>query len=215
MHVEVCTKSMSLAELNAKRVIESILQGSRMEYQQEQSHGEYDFDLRCPDGTLAAVDALEALNSKQIREAGLVELLAGNVVPQCVENICEELRIQGGSVISSDGLPKIILGYPLYGGAVGACSAIEAAKAECWKDDNRKKLGAANRDARHMAIYVDATRGLAWTALTHFDPPTTTPELPPEITHVWLIGDAGQANKFIVWRASANQAWCKLELVCA
>ena len=30
-----------------------------------------------------------------------------------------------------------------------------------------------------------------------------------------LIGDAGQANKFVVWRASTNEVWHKLEVVVA
>ena len=273
------TKPMSFAELAAKRVLESVLSGTTLEFRQEQSHGEYDFDLRYPDGTLAAVEvtrsmvpsqmqtsaaihnkknkpvvdatkcknawtiiptpnaniaairenvdeylsaleeaglkefsAFAAFNSKQLREAGLGEVFPDAIVPRCVERICDDLGIQGGSVISSEGPPKIMLGHPIYGGAFNSDSAIQAGRLEYQKDDNRKKLDAANTKERHLVVYIDVTNGTPWTALTELDPPAAIPDLPREISHVWLVGDMGQADKFIVWRASTADIWLKSEV---
>lgn len=150
--------------------------------------------------------------SSTTKQAGLLELFEAETAPQCVEDICFELNIEGGGTISSDGSPKIILGHPTYGGAVGPNCAIEAGGAECWKTDNRKKLGAAATKERHLVVYIEVTKGSAWLALTEFDPPTTLPDLPPEISHIWLIGDIGQ-DKLVVWHATRSEFWKKSEVV--
>jgi len=165
----------------------------------------------------AGIDEFSAFEvdwSKQMKEAGLSVIFADKVVPRCVESICDDLMLQGGGVISSEGVPKIILGYPNYGGAVGADCAIDAGKTEAWKEDNRKKLGAAATDERHLVVFIDVTNGLAWTAPIDCDPPLTLPELPPEIDHMWLLGcfGGGAAKKVIVWRASKTTHWQKTEI---
>lgn len=272
---------MDFAEKSAKIVLEAVLPGAKLTYGDQQSHGEYDFDLQHPDGRFAAVEvttsvdqrqmltlaaihskrkspviavsqckktwmitpmqnakintirakadtylavledagisqfsAFEAYESKQIREAGLEEMFGGRVVPQCVESICDDLMLQGGGVISPEGSARIILGFPGYGGAVGADCAINAGKTEAWKKDIRKKLGAAATNERHLVVYIHVMNGLAWTALSDCDPPPTLPELPPEIDQIWLLGDIGgrAANEFVIWRASKKMHWQKVKL---
>jgi len=156
--------------------------------------------------------ALEVSESKQIKAAGLISVLGDRVVPQCVESLCDDLMLQAGGVISSDGPPEIILGFPIYHGTVGPDRAIDAGKAEAWKEDNRKKLGAAAAGERHLAVLIHVTNGLAWTALSDTDPPATLPELPPEIDHIWLLGDVGRgaASRLVVWSASRTIHWNKL-----
>ena len=224
---------MDFAEKTAKTVLEAVLPDARLEYRDQQSDGEYDFELRYTDGRFAAVEVTSSVDqlqrqtfaaihgrkkspvimasrcrrtwlitpmqnaninairqevdaylatleaaginefsvfdvneSRQIKEAGLDAIFGDKVVPPCVESICDHLMLQGGGVISSGGSPKIMLGYPTYGGAVGADCAINAGKAEAWKEDNRKKLGVAAKDERHLVVFIDVTEGLAWTALT-------------------------------------------------
>ena len=166
------------------------------------------------DAGINEFSVFEVNESRQIKEAGLQEIFAEKIVPQCVETICDQLMLQAGGVISTKGPPKIILGHPNYGGAVGADCAINAGKAEAWKQDIRKKLGAAPTDERHLVVFIDVTNGLAWTALADCDPPPTLPELPPEIDHIWLVGDVGgpAVGRFVVWRASKTTHWQKLEV---
>lgn len=156
--------------------------------------------------------AFEVNESRQIKEAGLQTICADRIVPECVDSLCDDLMLQAGGVISSEGSPKIILGFPIYGGAVGPKCAIDAGKTEAWKDDNRRKLGAATTNERHLAILIHEMNGLAWTALADSDPPATLPELPSEIDQIWLLSNIGgrAANKFIVWRASKTMPWQKL-----
>ena|SRR5437016_4308722 len=85
----------------------------------------------------------------------------------CVQEVCQKLNVTGGSVIPTTGTsPAIRIAFPIGGGAVGPSTAIEAAEREAWKDDNRKKLGAAKTAERHLVVFVDTANGLPWMALT-------------------------------------------------
>jgi hypothetical protein len=136
---------------------------------------------------------------------------------ECVQNVCRDLNAMSGSVIPTLLTPIIRIALPSGGGAVGASVAIEAGEKEAWKQDNRKKLGAARTSERHLAVYIDPMNGLPWVALTDFEPPPAFPNLPEEITHIWLVGGAEEKNKFVAWRASANESWnsVRLSTTCA
>jgi hypothetical protein len=156
---------------------------------------------------------LDAYTARQQREAGL-EKVFSPPVPRCVEDICYDLKILGGSVISNGASPQIFISHPRGGGAVGPGTAVRAGEREASKEDNRKKLGAAKTDERHFVVYIDI--GLPWIALTTLEPPSTLPELPEEMTHIWLIGHSGVANKdeFIVWTASTKEPWRGQRVCC-
>ena len=125
--------------------------------------------------------------------------------------ICRELRIAFGSVLNSDGQPMIEIGRPIGAGAVGA---IMTGEKMAWKKDNRTKLGAATTTERHLVVYTPAG-SLAWTALTSFEPPTTLPKIPEEVTNLWLIGRSGKPDEFVVWYASTNETWRSAKVACA
>ncbi len=57
---------MNHAETVAKRVLEGILPGT-MKYQPEQSHGEYDFELRYHSGATAAVEVTASVDRTQVQ----------------------------------------------------------------------------------------------------------------------------------------------------
>jgi hypothetical protein len=57
--------SMNPAEEIAKVVMEAVLPGARMEFKDNQSHGECDFDLHYPNGTVAAVEVTESADQGQ------------------------------------------------------------------------------------------------------------------------------------------------------
>jgi hypothetical protein len=58
--------------------------------------------------------------------------------------------------------------------------------------------------------------GLPWVALTELEPPSALPNLPEEITRVWLIAHAIEIeeDEFVVWRASRNEYGNGLRVVC-
>jgi hypothetical protein len=251
---------MNYSEAVAKRVLEAILPGATLVYRSAQANGEYDFDLRYSDGTVAAVEVtaavdqtltetIAAVRSKKkggsiikatvckkswlifpakgasintIRTAadgclahleheGIDSFHCVSTSPS-VRNICCQLQVTGGGVISSETEPTIQIAFPIGGGAVGAAIATKTAERESWKPDNRKKLGASNMAERHFVVYIDAGNGLAWTALTSFTPPPVVPNIPNEVTHLWLIGHAEGANEFIVWRAGINEPWAEMKI---
>jgi len=255
---------MNHSERVAKRVVETVLQGSRLDYRSAQSNGEFDFDLRYDDGTLAALEVTLSIDRVQAETVAAIldEKKGGSTLPatKCkkswivfptsgasingirkkvddylsqlesdgiegfywtdhhrspqVRKICGELNLISCSTIELGIDPIIRISLPGGGGAVGASDAIEAGENEAQKDDNRKKLGAARTAQRHLVVYITPSNGLPWMGLTSFQPPSTLPNLPPEITSLWLIGSTESADKFIVWRASVSEPWYSMEVVC-
>jgi hypothetical protein len=55
---------MNRSEEIAKIVIETLVEGSRMHYHDDQSRGHYDFDLEYPDGAVAAVEVTVSTNEQ-------------------------------------------------------------------------------------------------------------------------------------------------------
>ncbi len=270
---------MKYPEEIAKRIVEAVLPGAEMKPNLIQSHGEYDFDLLYPNGTVAAAEVTtstdpdlkqigaeirskkkggpiieahncqkswmvfpmrDALVSKirkeadeclsavelagithfssadaynhQLFKAPGIEKLVMSPVHRCVEDICTRLGIMSGSTIPDDPPPKIHILNPMAGGAVGPQSATEAGVREAWKEDNQRKLDVAKTAERHLMVYLDAALPLF--ALTEFEPPSTLPELPAEITHIWLIGHGGTSNdEFVVWRANTQEPWHSQRIV--
>jgi hypothetical protein len=133
---------------------------------------------------------------------------------QCVQDICRDLRITSGSVLPPRDSPTILIALPGGGGAVGPSIAVKAGEVEAWKPDNRKKLGTAKTAEHHLVVYIDVMNGLPWVALMDFEPPSTVPNLPAEVTHLWLIGHGREENEFIVWYAPADESWSSLRVRC-
>lgn len=244
--------SVDIPESVTKRVLEAIIPGANLEYQSEQSNGQYDFKLHYSDGTVAAVEATAARNETYMRMLARIcdERKGGRIIQaqycrkswliipatdeimkirQSVDpylakleeegigsfppvrtptarQMCRDLRIAFGSVLHTDGKPTIEIGPPIGAGAVGSRRAVETGETEAWKEDNRKKLGAANTAERHLVVYMPAG-SLAWSALTNFEPPATSPNIPEEITDLWLIGQGEKLDEFVVWHAGIKETW--------
>lgn len=74
------SRSMDHAEMISKLVLEAVLPGARLEYRVEQSHGEYDFDLRYG-GTLAAVEVTEsAIQHQKWMSAKISKKEGGSII---------------------------------------------------------------------------------------------------------------------------------------
>ena len=131
---------------------------------------------------------------------------------QCVQDVCRDLNVISGSVISTRTSPMIFIASAVGGGAVGPSIVIEAGEKEAWKKDNRKKLGAAKTAEHHLVVYIDPINGLPWVALTDFEPPSALPNLPEEITDIWLVGHDKETNEFVIWRASIKEPWTRFRM---
>src|SRR6185312_988813 len=250
------THVMNYAEAVTKRVLEAALQGTVLDYRPTQSHGEYDFDLRYSDGTLAAVEATAAIDEcltrtiarirskkaggsvisavtckkswrifpvsgacirtiranadeqlAKLEHEGIDRFFAVSGRSPSVNEVCCKLQIFGSGVISSEGDASIKIAYHSGGGAVGPSTAIKTGETEAWKEDNREKLGRAKTAERHLVVYIGADNGLPWNAITSFEPPSTLPRIPEEITNLWLIGPGGTQDQFTVWSASTTDVW--------
>ena len=131
-----------------------------------------------------------------------------------VERIYHDLGVVSGSVFPHWKEPgQIGIALPGGGGALSADTAIKAAEREAFKIDNRRKLGAARTNERHLAIYVYATNSLPWCALVDHDPSPDLPHLPAEITDLWLFSETRSEGEYVVWRAGTSLRWHSLRLL--
>jgi len=61
-----------------------------------------------------------------------------------------------------------------------------------------------------LAVYVYLTNYLPWCALVDFEPPPDLPQLPSEITDIWVFSEARSEHEYIVWRAGTFAPWRSL-----
>jgi hypothetical protein len=237
----------------AKRVLETAIPGSRMEFHLEQSHGEYDFDLHYPNGEVAAVEVTSSRDqastkkykeifeknggseikavyckknwsitpsaiNKNIRkdvdkylaaleDAGIdsffePDCLKSNT-PKEVSAIYRDLNVFSAQSFPTSGAAVIRIGAVLGGAAVGQASPTRAAEREI--SPNKDKLGKATAKERHLVVYVDQLNGAPWMGMTNFEPPNEFPNLPTEITHLWLIAQI--RDRYVVWLGTSTQPW--------
>lgn len=77
-----------------------------------------------------------------------------------------------------------------------------------WSDDfadNRKKLDASGTPRRHLFLWVERPEFTPWLTLCESRPPLTHPELPPEITDLWIAADCRDGLR--VWWTNPPSAW--------
>jgi hypothetical protein len=246
---------MNRAEENTKLIIEALLP-AKLVYRTEQSHGEYDFDLKYQDGRLAALEVTASIDRAElellaaikrqtkgraglsttkcrhswmisVRSSARVNILRQKLetylsalemngisnfslndlhIPE-VNEICAALEVDHGTVITTSTPPAIYLTPSSGGGFIDPLSAVEAGRREAWKKDNRKKLGGSTASERHLAVYIDLFDDSAWTALHWSNPPATTPDLPAEINHLWLLAEGESPGEFTIWRGRSDTVW--------
>ncbi len=129
---------------------------------------------------------------------------------QSVERIYKDLRVLGGSVIEWQQPGYIYIALPVVGGAIGASLVLDAVKVESFKKDNRTKLGNAGTEERHLFVYMDHGSYLARSAFQDFEPPAVLPDLPAEITDLWVFSENLANDGYVIWRASTTSPWQRL-----
>jgi hypothetical protein len=247
---------MDHAESAAQHLLEAALIGSHMEYRDDQSRGQYDFDLHNSDGSVTALEVTSSVDQliertyARIRKGGpmvktklckkdwlihpalgadprqiraevdyyLAEIeLEGidqfwgptNWHSPGVERIYNDLAVVSGSVFPHWKEPgQIGISLPSGVGAFKrADAAIEAGENEALKHDNRRKLGAAGTNKRHLAVYVFPTNYSPWCALVDCAPPAKPANLPSEITDLWLFTETRSSSEYVLWHANATLEW--------
>lgn len=102
---------------------------------------------------------------------------------------------------------------PGDGGLVAPDLVNAAVETEAWKPDNRRKLGTASADEKHLFVYVTTANHVVWVAVRDESPPLTAPALPAEVTDAWVATWAGDGAWHIVWRARRGQSWTRVGLI--
>jgi len=129
---------------------------------------------------------------------------------QCVQDLCADLKLTSGRAIPSMvAPPEIHIQFSPPASAVCATDPIKSSEKEM--EANKKKLGNAQKNERHLVAYVDQVHGQPFAALTSFEPPTEFPRLPNEIAHIWPITEVGK-DHFVVWRGSKTEKWHTVDL---
>jgi len=124
-----------------------------------------------------------------------------------VSAICNDLEVEHGFVVLTSTPPAIYVLPAGAGAVIDPANAIEAGWRESWKDDNRKKLRASHAAERHLVVYIDLLHDSAWTAMNWAEPPPQIPDLPPEITHIWLLAEGETPGEVVIWRAETVRSW--------
>lgn len=125
--------------------------------------------------------------------------------------IFRDLRVMGGRVLAWRE-PGIGIALPVTGGAVGIGLVIAAMQEVAAADDNVQKLASSGTSEHHLAIYVDHSATSVLMALRDFEPPDEVPDLPAEVTDVWIFSETYGLDQFVVWRASRDRKWQRLAL---
>ena len=138
---------------------------------------------------------------REIETSGLEEFFYptdGRI--KAVHSIWEELRVEGGAKTKWK-RPGIVMLGPSSGGCASSEAVWAAARAEAYKADNLRKLGASPSAERHLFVYIDGLQGPAYVSIRYCEPPDEAPDLPPEISHVWLATEEGSLA--YVWLADS------------
>jgi hypothetical protein len=128
-----------------------------------------------------------------------------------VAAIWRDLRVQGGRVLPWK-QAGIGIAFPVTGGAYGRALVLTAMQAVAAASDNLEKLAKSGATERHLVIYVDRSATSVLIALRDFEPPAELPDLPAEITDVWLFSETYGEDHYVVWRAGDDRPWQRLVL---
>ncbi|MDE2867862.1 MAG: hypothetical protein OXR64_07265 [Chloroflexota bacterium] len=125
---------------------------------------------------------------------------------ESVRSIWDDLSIEAGKVKKwkCPGIGMTDIGS---GGFARPETVWASVKQEVWKDDNRSKLNKSCFAHRHLFIVIEGFQGPAYVSIRNCEPPNDVPELPTEITHLWVAAEEGCL--VYVWRADSN-GWLNL-----
>ena len=139
---------------------------------------------------------------KEIEVSGIDEFFSSihaHIEP--VRRIWENLCIEGGNKTKWK-RPCIGMSAPVSGGFANSETVWKTIRPEVYKQDNRYKLGKSGCPKRHLFVIIDGLQGPAYVSIRRCEPPQDVPDLPSEITHIWVSAEEGQI--VYVWLADSH-----------
>lgn len=118
-----------------------------------------------------------------------------------VRRIWQDLCIEGGKITKWK-RPCIGIMGPLSGGIANSETVWKSVSPEVYKPDNLRKLGWTGYLNRHLFIVLDGLQGPAYVSIRRSEPPQDVPNLPSEITHLWVAAEEGKI--VYVWLADSD-----------
>ncbi|MCC7064472.1 MAG: hypothetical protein IT456_16790 [Planctomycetes bacterium] len=142
-----------------------------------------------------------------IESEGLSEFdVNTNGASPAVQRIWNEISVLYGTHMPWSPAGRIGIATPGGGGFLSGDEVVCAIECEAAKEDNRRKLG-TDADERHLCVYVDYLGYPAHSVMLAGLLPSQEPDLPPEVTHLWVICDFGEGPEYIVWSFARGGQW--------
>jgi len=144
-----------------------------------------------------------------LEEEGIEEFFSPfEVQSVAIKAVYHDLGVEAAWITQSQQPQRICIGLPNKIAMLGdGTPAAEAALAEAWKEDNKRKLAQVAAVRRYLFVYVDHSCFAAWFAMIHFEPPHSRAVLPPEITNILVAAQKTYPETFVVWQARAGNPW--------
>lgn len=115
-----------------------------------------------------------------------------------VSAIYSELRVESGSVFKWKTPRQIRIALPGKGTLVSSANVLQMIRTVSHLSDNRAKLNASACLRRVLFIEVDVNAYDQWAPFVQEPPPSVPPELPSEMSEVWVASRVGSHG--IIWR---------------
>jgi hypothetical protein len=102
---------------------------------------------------------------------------------------------------------QIGISFPPDGAMLASDQINSAVEREATKEDNVRKLTDANAAERHLFVYFDWHGYPAQASMRRGLIPTTFPNIPATITHVWAATPTGVDGEHMLWCANRSTGW--------
>jgi hypothetical protein len=146
---------------------------------------------------------LEQARATEVRWLGNPRIQATDeaVIREVEDRLTEVGVDHASSVQTADPGVSFIATKP--GAAISGQDFVDAIETEAWKRDNRSKLEEMATDERHLFVWVDYSKPEAHAILRLSVLPLPVPNLPPELTTLWV--SARTSDEDGDWQPSATR----------
>lgn len=123
---------------------------------------------------------------------------------EAVVAIMADLGVVAGAVFPTAGPGRAYLQIAGEPGMADVEQVLAPISVVSQKSDNRRKLAATEAAERHLFVFIDDSESDALASLLICHPPTDPPNLPSEITHLWVATYFGKRDQFVYWRTDES-----------
>ena len=168
----------------------------------ERKHSKWDWHIHL--GNNAKIKTVRKHADQYLREIELSGMddfffpIHAQIEP--VRKIWKDLCVEAGTKTKWKH-PGIGMSGPSSGGCANSETVWEDVQPVVRKKDNLQKLGQSVGSHRHLFILIDGLQGPAYVSIRRCEPPQNVPDLPPQITHLWLAAEEGEL--VYVWFADS------------